>query len=216
MKKHLPTFALCLLVASLAHAAYLMQAVRNRVPIHKESLDLPELETGHLILRKLTLSDAEDMFELTSGKSLAACDPQDICLAQTKEYLAECITCYRELRPAPWAIILKEEEKLIGYCGLFELDCDNARGRIGFGIQQQYRDSLYLQEALEAAIEFIFSTIKLHRIEAHALATHTDTVELLEKLGMHLEGISHQHKYIHGAFHDVKWYAVLREQYLKN
>lgn len=183
--------------------------------IHKEYLDLPILETERLILRKLKMEDAQDVFSFTSDDKVEVCDPVDTCIGDTKKFIKNCIDCYKQLKPAPWAIEHKEDKRVVGYCGFFEFDPKNSRARIGYGLSRDYQNQGLMQEALESVLEFSFSSIKLNRIEAHTHIDTTRSIHLLEKVGMVYEGTLHEYEYIKDGFQDVKVFAILREHYLK-
>mgnify|MGYP004718770921 CR=1 FL=1 len=71
--------------------------------------DLPPLETERLILRKVTVDDAEDMFEYTSVPDVSKYVPWKThqSIEDTHQFIAFIINQYESGKLAPWAIECK-------------------------------------------------------------------------------------------------------------
>lgn len=186
-----------------------------KVEVPAKSLDLPKIETSRLTLRKLEVKDAQDMFEFTCDPAVETCDPIDTCLDDTKQYIQQTIENYKHGKAAPWAIELKQEKKLIGYCGFFEFDPKNSKCRIAFALSPKYQNQGLMSEALAAIVDFTFNMLKINRIEARVHLDDDVSPNLLNKLGMTCEGTLSEFEHIKGGFQDVKIFSLLRQNYLK-
>ncbi len=72
-------------------------------------------------------------------------------------------------------------------------------------------DKGYMSEALKIAINFAFSELKLHRLEANIMPKNINSIILIEKLGFEKEGYSKKYLKINGVWEDHLRYALLNE-----
>ena len=68
-----------------------------------------------------------------------------------------------------------------------------------------------MTQALGAVIEFAFSTLRLHRIEADVDPGNTASLALLEKLGFQREGLFRERWRVHGQWQDSVMLGLIRE-----
>lgn len=82
------------------------------------------LETEHLIIRKLALTDAMDCFAITSDprvlKMMVAL-PVHKTLEETEQYLADINAQYEQDKNEWWAVVDKATYRAIGFCGFVEV-----------------------------------------------------------------------------------------------
>lgn len=71
----------------------------------------------------------------------------------------------------------------------------------------------FMIEALRAAIQYIFETVRLHRIEANVMPRNEASRTLLERLGFRSEGYSPRYLEIAGKWEDHLRMALLREEW---
>ena len=65
-------------------------------------------------------------------------------------------------------------------------------------------------EAAQAVISYGFTTMKLHRIQAHTITDNHRSVRLPERLGFHREGTLREYSLEHDlTFHDSAVYGLL-------
>jgi ribosomal-protein-alanine N-acetyltransferase len=88
-----------------------------------------------------------------------------------------------------WAVTLKGHDEMIGKCILFQFSQDNHRAEIGFILNRSYWRQGLMHQALQAVVEFAFTTLKLHRIEADVDPENAGSLGVLEKLGFEREGL---------------------------
>ena len=61
---------------------------------------------------------------------------------------------------------------------------------------------------------FGFEELKLERIQARCMEANIGSARVMEKVGMTYEGTLRRLIFIKEAFHDVKMYSLLREEYV--
>ncbi|WP_050977241.1 GNAT family N-acetyltransferase [Planococcus antarcticus] len=77
---------------------------------------LPVIETGRVLLRKVTMEDAADLFEYASQPEVCKYLPWQMhqSIADAKVFLSFIMEGYDQQSKLTWAIELKESGKMIG------------------------------------------------------------------------------------------------------
>jgi ribosomal-protein-alanine N-acetyltransferase len=71
----------------------------------------------------------------------------------------------------------------------------------------------YITEAASMVLDFGFRKLLLHRIEAGVAIDNVASIKVLEKIGMHNEGIRRKILPIRGEWKDNFHYALLEEDF---
>lgn len=87
-----------------------------------------------------------------------------------------------------FVIIEKPTGKVIGRCGLFDYDADNAQASLGYILDRSYWRQGYMREALTSLIDSAFNEMGLRRLEAKVEAPNAASSALLRRLGFTKEG----------------------------
>lgn len=177
---------------------------------------MPYLETERLNLRKLSMSDAGDVFEYASipEVSLYVTWTPHRTIADTKSFLKHMMYLYKKGIPASWGIALKENGKLIGTCGYHWWSAEHSKAELGYVISDKYWNNGYMTEVLKKILGFGFKTMNLERIEARCFVENTASERVMLKCGMKLEGVLRSSLYVKGSFRDFKLYSILKSEYL--
>ena len=103
-------------------------------------INLPQLETERLLLRKLEYTDKQDIFEYASNPEVSKYMPWEAHGGEidTLDFLNIAYDNYNNDRPASWGIVLKSKKKIIGTAGFASLDKINLRAEFGYAISQDY------------------------------------------------------------------------------
>ncbi|HEY8025121.1 MAG TPA: GNAT family protein [Burkholderiaceae bacterium] len=102
---------------------------------------------------------------------------------------------------------------LIGSCCLFDLDRENRRGEIGYELHRSYWGRGYMHEALQALLDFAFSTMLLNRIEADIHPDNLASARTLERLGFQREGFLRERWIVDGEISDTVLYGLLQREW---
>ena len=170
------------------------------------------LPTERLVLREFTKGDWQAVHEYAS-------DPEVVCYMdwgpntekETRDFIRRAMASYRE-KPRygyQFAVILKEEDRLIGACGLHVSNPDHREAWIGYCFNRHYWGKGYATEAARRLVTFGFDELKLHRIFATCDPQNKGSVRVLEKAGMRREGRLREHKWVKGRWRDSFLYAIL-------
>ncbi len=176
---------------------------------------LPRLETERLILRRLQKSDVDDVFAYASDPEVARHVMWNAHASREESeiFLRMVVGQYRRGAEAPWGIVLKEEDRIIGTCGFITWHPAHARAEVGYAIGRHYWNRGYTTEAVWAVLAFGFETLGLYRIEAICKVPNVASARVMEKLRMTYEGILRGYVFTKGEHHDVKSYAILRPEW---
>lgn len=112
-------------------------------------------------------------------------------------------------------IVLKEEGRLIGGCGIRENDPALREGNIGYVLNKGYWGRGIATEAARALVGFGFDTLKLHRIFATCFPENRASERVLQKCGMSLEGRLRESLLMRGEWRDSLLYAILDHEWTK-
>ncbi|WP_042348989.1 GNAT family N-acetyltransferase [Bacillus massiliigorillae] len=176
---------------------------------------LPILETDRLLLRKITLQDAEDMFEYTSNPTVSkyvSWEPHR-SLTDTRGYIHFVLQQYTLHRLAPWGIELKENNKLIGTINFVAWQPRHKTAEIGYALSELYWNKGFITEAAQAVLSFGFTKMNTIRIEARCLSDNIASQRVMEKNGMTLEGTIRKGLFIKGKHRDIKLYSILKDEF---
>jgi ribosomal-protein-alanine N-acetyltransferase len=179
--------------------------------------ELPTLYTKSLILRKITLEDAQDVFEYAKDLEVTrfvTWEPHK-SIDDSINFLKLVIKKYENNEPSDWGIIYKENSKLIGTCGYVSLDKANYSAEIGYALSREYWGKGLMTEVVKEVIKFGFEKMNLNRIYARCFVKNIGSQKVLEKVGMKFEGILREQVLIKGTFRDMKIYSILRKEYYK-
>ncbi len=171
------------------------------------------LESERIILRPVSLDDAEDMYEYTSDEETTRFiyDPHKD-LDQTKTVIAN----YFVKEPiGKYAIELKESKKMVGAIE-FRVDEWNKSGDLGFTLNRHYWGNGYMTEAGKLIVGLAFDVLGLERVFAAHEVTNSASGKVLSRLGMKCEGILRKDQKIKGQLVDSVHYSILKEEYLNS
>jgi ribosomal-protein-alanine N-acetyltransferase len=179
--------------------------------------DLPKLETERLILRKLTLEDADDMFEYGSDDEVSKYVTWDThqSLSATKEFIEYILGLYDEGKVAPWGIELKESRKLIGTIDFVSWQVRHHTAEIGYVLSKKHWGKGITTEAANEIIRFGFNEMELVRIQARCFLENAGSERVMEKAGMSFEGIIRKGMFVKGKHQDLKMYSLLKEEFVR-
>jgi len=176
----------------------------------------PVLNGERIVMRKITKTDAQDMYDY-------ACDPEVTryllwqpheSLSYTKRYLDEVMRQYKAHNFFDFAIVCKEDGRMIGTCGFTRLDPVNHSAEIGYVLSPAYWGRGIANEAVEIILRFAFCNLGVHRVEARYMPGNAASRRVMEKKGMVFEGVERDAIYVKGAYQDVGKCAILRSEYL--
>ncbi|MET0792374.1 MAG: GNAT family protein [Polyangiaceae bacterium] len=172
----------------------------------------PRLETARLVLRAMSLADAEDLLALCSDRLVA--EHQDWMpfsrASEATQFINERLDLFQRRVRISWGLALAPGGPLIGQIGLHSISLRDRRAEVAFDLRSDHWHQGLMAEALSAVLAFAFERCQLNKIVAQTVVDNHACHQLLLKLGFVVEGRLPAHYYWKDAFHDVQLYGLVR------
>jgi ribosomal-protein-alanine N-acetyltransferase len=136
---------------------------------------------------------------------------------KVKKIISWLLDCYQKNTPEcimkfTLAVLLKDENKLIGWCGLGPLDFSPENIEIFFGLSKEYWGKGLATEAGKSVLHYGFETIGLEEIAAVAHPQNLASIKVIEKLGLiykkKIGSLSDKYKSYQGCL----YYSLLKRE----
>lgn len=143
----------------------------------------PILETERLILRPITLDDAEACFSWNSDERVAKYMSYPRCtdISQTIDWIKSTLTDEQEWN---WAFVLKVENKVIGTGGIGPNKFMEGYWGIGYNLHYDYWHKGYCTEAMHAIVDFAHNELGVNKICSDHAIENPRSGKVMEKLGL--------------------------------
>ena len=147
------------------------------------------LETKRLIIRKFTIDDVEDSYQMNLDPEITRYTNDGG--VQTKEEIHHRIknhvlADYNKYGYGRWAVDLKPENRFIGFCGLKFISELN-EVEVGYRFLQDYWGLGIATEAATPVVHYGFEQLELNRIIGLVMPENIASIRVLEKLGFAYE-----------------------------
>lgn len=175
----------------------------------------PVLHTHRFILRKIEITDSEEVFnyfskdEVTQYYDLESFTNK----SQAVEVINRWASRFEQNEGIRWGIEDKETNKIIGSCGYHNWDKGHFKAEIGFEVTPVYWRKGVMTEVIKPIIQYGFEQMELFRIEAFYDPENIASKSCLEKAGFIFEGILRKSAFEKGKFCDAAVCSILKEEY---
>lgn len=171
----------------------------------------PTLTTDRLILRKITLEDAPELFFMrTDDRVMKYIErPRPATINETIEFINKIDGLEKSNDLITWGIALKNEPKLIGTVCYLNIKKENYRSELGYALHPDFHNKGIMNEVLTAVIDYGFKVMKLHSIEANINPANIASQKLLEKHEFVREAYFKENFFWQGKFLDSAIYSLL-------
>jgi len=143
------------------------------------------LQTPRLILRPFSESDLEEMAALMANKDFMRFSLGVFSHEQTAAFLEKVCAGDREGLPSQFAVLLRADQRLIGYCGFFAQVVDDVEEiEIGYRLDPDLWGQGLATEAARAVRDFGFDELKLPRLISLIHPDNVASKRVAEKNGM--------------------------------
>lgn len=175
----------------------------------------PVLDTPRLLLRSLTPSDVSDLRRWLAREEIYTYWGRPVSKNEREpELMFIDARPWVKRKPSPdfkWGVVLRESSSVIGDVSIF--DIENSRmGCVGYRFDPDHWGQGYASEALQAAVDFIFTHTELDRLQATADVRNTASNRVLEKCGFLKEGTVRRGKMV-STYCDYNIWGLLREDW---
>ncbi|MBO5946319.1 MAG: GNAT family N-acetyltransferase [Clostridia bacterium] len=175
---------------------------------------IPILETERLVLRRLNVSDLDDVFKYAADPRVSEYllwyphQTKDF----TRRYLKFVDKKYKKNEFYDWAVTVNGH--VVGTCGFTSFDIENNCAEIGYVLRSDMWGQGLAAEAARAVITFGFEVLSLNRIEAKLISENASSARVLDKCGMTFEGVHRSSILSKGRYRDIAVYSITKDDYI--
>lgn len=118
-------------------------------------------------------------------------------------------------REFSFGIYEKNTDQLVGHISLYAIKrMPYSSAFVGYSMDENFVGRGMATEAVELVVDFAFTSIKLHRVEAYIAPANIPSIRVVEKAAFVREGLMRKLLYINGEWVDHYMYAILQEDYI--
>lgn len=153
--------------------------------MHCNFTPFPVLDTERLTMRQLTLSDDNEVFFQRSDKAMNEYVGNPPCksIEEAREWINKINGFAAANESIFWGVCLKGSPKVMGGFCFWNLSPADNKAEIGFGIYPAHQRKGYMNEVLQAGLQYGFDIMQLERIEAYTHSANKASIRVLEKNG---------------------------------
>jgi [ribosomal protein S5]-alanine N-acetyltransferase len=178
----------------------------------------PILETPRLTLRAVEPGDAEALFRIMSDPQVMRYfgRPPMLTPPEAIEQVQALAVAFREHSGIRWGITWRDTGQFIGSCGFWRIVKPHFRAEIGYELASECWGRGVMTEAVSAALNFGFTQMRLHSVEAQIHPDNVGSRRVLEKLGFVQEGYFRENYYEPQVqqFTDTAVFSMLRSTWI--
>ncbi len=175
-----------------------------------------EIKTKRLIIRPFKDADGDDLFEFYSNKNTCRFLLHEVWTASTKSDKFLKKVSANQLTPnTAISLACVLDSKVIGDISIWYTDMIETV-EVGFVFHNAYSGKGYATEALEAIIDYLFNTVKIHRIQACLDARNVPSAKLCQRVGMREEAHFIEDYWSKGEWTDSFVYGMLISDFHKH
>lgn len=175
-------------------------------------MNLETISTERLLLKKITPQELKLIFRNYAKEEVKSL----LGLVNDEQYTLEKQKSDQGHTSYNRTILLfllvdKVSGNTIGRCGFHNWLLSHQRAELGYVLSAiEDRQKGLMSEALKAIIDYGFSVLNLHRIEAMTSKDNFASIRLLEKNGFTKEAVLREHFYADGIFYDSVVFSKLK------
>ncbi|AVK85845.1 GNAT family N-acetyltransferase [Lysinibacillus sp. B2A1] len=172
----------------------------------------PILYTDRLVLRELTVNDAQTILNCFSNPDVLRHYGQNplTSLDQVRQIINNFSKNYNEKRGIKWGIELKGQEGIIGTIGFQEWSTEHKRAEISYALFPESWGKGYALEAVNKVISFGFQEMELVRIGAIVFTENDASNKLLIRAGFEKEGLLKKYMRQNNVPYDTYIYSLIK------
>lgn len=172
------------------------------------------IDTPRLLIRPFQERDSVSLFEYLSNPLVYRFEPgEPISLEKAQK-----LTVERSKGTDFWAVVLKNDQKLVGHLYFKQINPEELlTWELGYIFNPAFHNLGYATESAGALIRYGFQHLGIHRIVAHCNPQNVASWKVLEKIGMKREGCFRKNIFFQRAVDgsplwlDSLEYAILKE-----
>ncbi|MFD2247067.1 GNAT family N-acetyltransferase [Pontibacter ruber] len=179
------------------------------------TISLPITIAPNLYLRQAGIADAPAVFNLinTHRNYLRQWLPfidQSQSVKDTEHFLRS-VTAPGNRSDLVFAILYEEE--VVGIIGYKQIDYVNQKLEIGYWLGEPYQGKGIMLRSCAALVRHAFNSMNMNRVQINVGVGNEKSSNIPKKLGFVFEGIERDGELLHGRFHDLENYSLLKREW---
>ncbi|MBT3942023.1 MAG: GNAT family N-acetyltransferase [Chloroflexi bacterium] len=175
-----------------------------------------QIKTQRLVLREFVQADWPDVLRYQSDPRYLRYYPwSDRTEDDVRDFVDSQIAHQSESprRKFQLVITLPDQPGLIGNCGIRRKSDNDFEADIGYELSPERWGRGYATEAASAMVDFGFQELGLNRVSSWSIADNAGSANVLEKVGLKLEGRLRSNEYFKGRWWDTLLHGMLRDEW---
>ena len=184
--------------------------------VNPDFSNFPVLQTSRVMLRKLEMDDAPEVFKLRSDPALMKYIPRSLAvnIDDAIDHIEMIQGMVTKNEGINWVICEKADvSTFLGIIGIYRMDIKNWRAEVGYMLHSQHHGNGYISESLNKVLSYTFHQLQFHSIQALIDPDNVASENVLIKCGFTKEAHLREHEYFEGIFLDTVIYSILRSDY---
>lgn len=174
----------------------------------------PELRTERLLLRRITVADAREIFFLRSDTVvLQYLSKEPVATIDDAVAFINKVNSDIDSNDAIiWAITLHNEPEItIGTICYWRVQKEHYRAEIGYALHPYYWRKGIMKEAILKVLGYGFDVMRLHSVEARINPLNLASAAILKTTGFIQEAYFKEDFCFNGKFEDTAVYSILQQ-----
>ncbi|MDO4411969.1 GNAT family N-acetyltransferase [Cutibacterium sp.] len=174
------------------------------------------LTTDRLVLRRLTVDDAQQMYdnwasdpEVTTFLTWPTHSSVDV----SRSVVGSWVESYDDPGTFNWGIELIEDGILIGQTSVVETKLSVGLVNVGYVIGRRWWGKGYCTEALIAVMDYLFSVAQANKVEASHDPANVASQRVMEKAGLVTEGLRRASCLSGSTIRDQLYHGILASEW---
>ncbi|MBR2712828.1 MAG: GNAT family N-acetyltransferase [Bacilli bacterium] len=172
-----------------------------------------KLEGKRIYLSPMNIEDAETYIKWLADRRVsdgtnATCKLYNI--VSEKEWIEKNM----ERGEYTFSIVSKDNNKLIGNCGIMNPNFIHGTATLGIFIgEEEYRGKGIGKEVLELLLDYGFNFLRLHNIKLDVFSFNKQAIDCYKRIGFKEYGIRHECYFLDGKWYDELSMEILEKDY---
>jgi len=175
------------------------------------------LEFEHYTIRLLEIDDTNNYFNLVESNRkrletfFVGTTSRTKTFQDTQEFVKDMVKRSEEKIYFPYIIIDNNNQKIIGFIDLKNIDWNIPKSEMGFYIDKEYAGKGVTSKALKLLCDFCFSEYKFEKLFLRTHPSNVSAIAVAKKCGFELEGtIRKEYKTTSGEIMDLHYFGRLK------
>ena len=170
--------------------------------------NFPILKVGKYLLRQTKKSDAKFYFQyLTDPETIRFTSYNVQNILEIEQWFLDYKKQFCASKRISWVIEEIETGDFLGEISFFDVSVEHNKGEMGFFPGKQYWNRGIMSQVSRAILNYVFGTMKIHRVQSISMSKNVGSRRLLEKNKFREEGVLRNYKLCRGKYCDFVLYS---------